>query len=124
MGYLGFLPIALGIYRLTRLYQPIQEETIDRDSAGIWPVAMMMLAQSGDSLIVYVALFADIRENFEPAAMLTIMVLGAGWVGLGRLLASRNVVAGPLERWGGYLLPLVLIAIGVLILMDTPMDVE
>jgi len=124
MGYLGVLPIALGIYRFTRLYQPIDEEALDRGRAGTWPVVTMMLAQSGDSLIVYVALLADTQEGLEPAFMLTIMAAGALWIVLAQWFGSRRVIAEPLERWGQYLLPFVLIAIGVLILLDTPTDIQ
>ena len=84
----------------------------------------MMLAHSGDSLIVYVALLADTQEGLEPASMRTIMAAGALWIVLAQWFGSRRVIAEPLERWGQYLLPFVLIAIGVLILLDTPTDVR
>ncbi|MFE5022982.1 cadmium resistance transporter [Streptomyces sp. NPDC056656] len=46
------------------------------------------------------------------------LVLVAVWCFAGRFFATRPVIAKTLARWGHILLPLVLIAIGLLILIE------
>jgi cadmium resistance protein CadD (predicted permease) len=46
------------------------------------------------------------------------LVLVAVWCFAGRFFATRPVIAKVLARWGHILLPLVLIAIGLLILIE------
>ena len=125
LAYLGLVPITLGVYRAWRLFTPAPAEaTAGTRRTGIPAVAVIMLAQSGDSVAVYVSLFADTREHLEPAMLITLAVCTMLWFLAARWLATHRFIADPLERWGRYLLPVLLIAIGVLILMDTPTDVQ
>lgn len=125
LGYLGFIPIALGIYRaweLTRGHPA--DSSIRASSAGVIAVTLLMLAQSGDTLAVYISLFADTSEYLETAMLITFAVCAVLWISAARWLAGHRLIQEPLERWGRYLLPVLLIVIGVLILMDTPTDVH
>lgn len=125
IGYLGLIPIALGVYKLVRLFTPGPGPSARRSThSGTLPVVTMMLAQSGDSLAVYVALLADTRENLEPVILLTLVICGLVWITAARWLATRRLIAEPVEQWGRHILPMVLIAIGALILMDTPTDIQ
>jgi len=124
LGYLGFVPIGLGLYRAWELTRGQPTDTsIRASSAGMIAVTLLMLAQSADTLAVYVSLFADTSENLEMAMLITFSACAVGWVVLARWLAGHRLIAEPLERWGRYLLPVLLIIIGVLILLDTPTDV-
>jgi cadmium resistance protein CadD (predicted permease) len=124
LGYLGFIPIALGVYRAWELTRgPPGNIRIRASSSGLAAVTLLMLAQSGDTLAVYVSLFADTSESLELVMLITFSVCAALWIALARWLASHRLIAEPLERWGRYLLPVLLIVIGVLILLDTPTDI-
>lgn len=46
------------------------------------------------------------------------LILVAVWCFAGRFFATRPVIAEAFSRWGHILLPLVLIAIGLLILIE------
>lgn len=46
------------------------------------------------------------------------LILVTVWCFAGRFFATRPVIAEALSRWGHILLPLVLIAIGLLILIE------
>ena len=125
LEYLGFIPIALGIYRAWELTKGPGTDTSRRGPRlGILAVTLLMLAQSGDTLAVYVSLFADTRESLETAMLITFAACVLLWIAAARWLAGHRLIAEPLERWGRYLLPVLLIAIGVLILMDTPTDIQ
>jgi cadmium resistance protein CadD (predicted permease) len=81
-----------------------------------------MFANSGDSLAVLAPLFAETREPY------TLLIVGAGismvllWSGLAGWIARSPALAEPIRKWSAYLLPLILIAVGLYILSDTGTD--
>jgi cadmium resistance protein CadD (predicted permease) len=126
LGYLGFVPIALGLYQagnLLRSSTSRSTSSLQRVRPGVVPVFLLMLAQSGDSFAVFVAVFADTRERLEipilltVAACVTLISASAYW------LAKHSAFAGPLQRGMRWALPVLLIAIGIFILANTPTDV-
>jgi cadmium resistance protein CadD (predicted permease) len=120
IGYLGILPIALGVRELLR------EKSIESVpvAAGVIPSALVLLSNSGDSLAVLVVTFSDGAEEFDPivavgaglaSVVLTISLLIFNrWRPLKKYLAP---VARRLQPW-------FMICIGVLVLWDTPFDVQ
>ena len=125
LGYLGIIPIALGLYHLFRLVLPMEDvlEVADRGGpARFWPVLMVMLANSGDSLAVYLSIFADTRRGYEPLIVATMLAGALGICGLARWLVNRQAVSGAIRRVGRYALPVLLIAIGIYVLADTRTD--
>jgi cadmium resistance protein CadD (predicted permease) len=69
LGYLGLIPIALGIQQLVNLIRqgterPNGDRAESKESA--LTVSFVMLANSGDSFIVYLSIFADTQSGYEP----------------------------------------------------------
>ena len=78
--------------------------------------------QTGDSLGAFVALFAETREPFTFVIVGFVAALSLAWIGLARWITGHTAVQQLLQRWGRYLLPFILIAIGAYILADTKTD--
>jgi cadmium resistance protein CadD (predicted permease) len=118
--YLGLLPLLLGIragWRAWRDRHAPDDETEDRP-AGILPVAAVTFANGGDNIGVYVPVFATAGPGGLVVFAVVFLILVGVWCAAGRFFATRPVVARALSKWGHIVLPVVLIAIGVLILVQ------
>lgn len=123
-GYLGVVPIAMGV---TRLYKAVRHgsgwETGTQPLArGTLSVSLVMLANSGDSVAAFLAVFAETREPFTFLIVAVGVALSLAWCGLARWIIGHAPVRRFLELWGSYLLPALLILVGVYILADTRTD--
>jgi cadmium resistance protein CadD (predicted permease) len=65
-----------------------------------------------------VPVFATAGVGGMSVYAVVFLALVGVWCCAGRFFATRPVIAGALARWGHVLLPLVLVALGVLILVE------
>jgi len=125
LPYLGLLPLALGLKAAWQAWKdhrdggPEDEEARTEDGGpGPLEVAAVTFANGGDNIGVYVPVFATAGTGGMAVYAVVFLVLVAVWCFAGRFFATRPVVARALARWGHILLPLVLIAVGLLILVE------
>lgn len=126
LGLIGLVPIAVGVLRLYRLRRPLtRAETpfSDRVARGPISIALMMLAQSGDSLAAFTAVFTDTAERLEPAILITVSACVVAWCLAGRWLVTQSAIAGWIERRAAHAIPVLLIVVGLYVLLDTNTDV-
>jgi cadmium resistance protein CadD (predicted permease) len=122
--YLGLLPLALGLKAAWQAWKDHREggggEEEQAKEGGPSPleVAAVTFANGGDNIGVYVPVFATAGIGGMGVYAVVFLVLVAVWCFAGRFFATRPVIAKALARWGHILLPLVLIAIGLLILIE------
>lgn len=123
LPYLGLLPMILGIRAGWRAWR--ERHDADDDSpagegrdVGVLTVAAVTLANGGDNIGVYVPVFANSGTSGMVVYLVVFLALVAVWCAAGRFFATRPPVARALSRWGHVLLPVVLIAIGLLILIE------
>ncbi|MFE2970857.1 cadmium resistance transporter [Streptomyces sp. NPDC059340] len=121
--YLGLLPLALGLKAAWQAWKDHREgaggEEEQAKEGGPSPleVAAVTFANGGDNIGVYVPVFATAGIGGMTVYAVVFLVLVAVWCFAGRYFATRPVIAKALARWGHVLLPLVLTAIGLLILI-------
>ncbi|MGW4139070.1 cadmium resistance transporter [Streptomyces mirabilis] len=122
--YLGLLPLALGLKAAGQAWKDHreggggEEEQAKEGGPSALEVAAVTFANGGDNIGVYVPVFATAGIGGMGVYAVVFLVLVAVWCFAGRFFATRPVVAKALARWGHILLPLVLIAIGLLILIE------
>jgi cadmium resistance protein CadD (predicted permease) len=114
--WLGLIPLSMGIYEL-------RPRRRGPDGAGsalpATALAMTLLANSLDTLLVQTALFSDVASGYDGAALAgalaaAVLLALAIFMLLSRPGTSRRILAlAPQAR------PWILIAVGLLILMDT-----
>jgi cadmium resistance protein CadD (predicted permease) len=85
-------------------------------------VIAVTLAASGDSLATYTALFADTRSWLTPATVGGILLGAVAWTWVAEWIMRQTGAHRFIEKVGPILLPIVLIALGLYILGDTPTD--
>jgi cadmium resistance protein CadD (predicted permease) len=124
LPYLGLLPIALGLRDAWKVWR--NRKPGDRGgraesgprSPTIFKVAATTFANGGDNIGVYVPVFTNVGTSGTIVCCVVFLILVGVWCAAGRFVATRPVIAKPLGRWGHILLPVVLIAIGLLILIE------
>ena len=132
-GYLGLAPIAIGIYHGAKAFRPESRQVADsgarqavatkRAIASFVSVFFTMLANSGDSLLVFTALIADSEDKADWAILVTVLMMASAWVWISGWLTGHPRLREPLQGFARFGLPILLIGIGLYILMDTPTDV-
>ncbi|WP_326568588.1 cadmium resistance transporter [Amycolatopsis rhabdoformis] len=122
LPYLGLLPLALGVHAAVQAWRHRRDRDEAESPSGngprIWQVAAVTFANGGDNIGAYVPVFATAGVGGMSGYAVVFLVLVAVWIAAGRYLAGRPAVARVLARWGNVLLPVVLIALGLLILIE------
>lgn len=122
--YLGLLPLLLGLRgaRSARRERNGDDDRAQgpalREGPGMFAVAAVTVANGADNLGVYVPVFANSGTGALLGYVAVFLLLVAVWCAVGFMVASRPIVARALSRWGHIVLPVVLIAIGLVILIE------
>jgi cadmium resistance protein CadD (predicted permease) len=114
--WLGVLPVLLGIRAGWQAWRRDDDEP-SAPSAGLLGIALVCFANGGDNVGVYVPAFAATGPAGLVGYVVVFLAGVAVWCVAGRFLATQPGVARVLARWGHVVLPVVLIALGVLILV-------
>jgi cadmium resistance protein CadD (predicted permease) len=123
LGVLGALPILVGLRQFWNAWRDRGNAVVDiATGAGAYEnvelVAIRTVANGADNVAVYIPLFAG---QTRAAVILTCVVftvligawcLGAKWV------VANSTLAAPIRRWGRWITPLVLIALGVFVFLS------
>lgn len=124
VGYLGVVPVVLGLYLFLQLLRS-PAPTAQMSAAAPVGVAgsfLVMLSNSGDNLALFLPLMADTRKSLLPIIILTYVGMAVAWTLLARWLVGHRLLAKSLERHGRWLLPSIMIAVGTVVLMDMGYD--
>jgi cadmium resistance protein CadD (predicted permease) len=129
--YLGLIPIALGGYQLLRLMvnrargedESVDEAPVPMGFATYIGFALVLLANSSDSVSVMAPLLADLKPLLVLVSFAAAMVMAILMTWLASILAHQPASRAYLEKIAKWALPFLLIAIGVLIFTDEPSDI-
>ena len=111
---LGLVPIALGVRAW--LKRSDREETAV-SALSVPAVAALTVANSGDNIGVYLPLFSQM-DGGERAVILPVFALLCGlWCAVSRRLAALPAVAQTISRHKSWLVPLVLMVLGLSVLI-------
>ena len=124
VGVLGLIPIGLGIrglWRAQRLNNQRHgdDHTAERLATSTTAVASITIANGADNIAIYAPLFATIGTDGIGVTLLVFFVLIAVWCLTGRLIGSRPAVIRVVDWAGHYAIPVVLIALGAYIVLES-----
>ncbi len=127
LRYLGALPIGLGLDSLAKLAFPPTTEDARLDefpASAAWSIylglALTLLANSSDSMIVLAPVLGDLRPAFVFACVLAAAAVALGMSSLASLVGGNPLLRAQFEKLADWLLPFLLIGIGVMIIADIP----
>jgi cadmium resistance protein CadD (predicted permease) len=110
----GVAPIVIGIKKLFDR----RNGHIQRASTGTLDVATVTFVNRADNIEIYTPLFAVSNASRVVVIIAVLYVLLAAWCVAGYMIHRQKVVAYPLQRWGHWIVPVVLVALGIYILLN------
>jgi cadmium resistance protein CadD (predicted permease) len=124
IGYLGLVPISLGVYRLISLRRSAGngEAAVPAQALGVGAVGALTLANGGDTIAVILPLFAETEDALVWVLAGTIVSAAVLWFAISRVIAKQAWVQRTLLRVERWLVPTLLIVVGFYILLDTSTD--
>jgi cadmium resistance protein CadD (predicted permease) len=132
LHYLGAIPLSLGLWQLLQLLlrRAEDEDAADEaippkrtDLAAYVSFALVLLANSGDSIGVMTPLLADLRSSLVVACFASAMVVALVMTWFAKFLAHNPATRRHVQRVAKWALPFLLIGVGLMILTDKPADV-
>lgn len=131
LKYLGIIPISLGFYQVLHIFNPslsyksvAQLNLADSRFKIILAVCGVMLANSGDTLAVFLAFMSDTQKSLRWLVIVTALLMTCLWGLIAKLLLSDARLVSITKVVAQYVLPFILIFIGWYILTDSPTDSE
>jgi cadmium resistance protein CadD (predicted permease) len=120
LGYLGFVPLSIGLYLLLFTRSQAEEPT-PRSTA--WPaVAGLLFANSGDTIFAVGPLFAESGSDARLGLATGFVLIAAVWLVLILSISQRVARSELLSRLGPRLAPWMMILVGLYILSDSATD--
>lgn len=122
IGWLGILPIWLGVKALREHDQKEERQTIlsiKSRWSGIGLVAGITVANGGDNLGVYIPLFARSTPSQLLLTILVFLILTGNWGYLSYYFTHHPAVTDWVTRYGQPFAPFLLIGLGVWILLES-----
>ncbi|WP_277032307.1 cadmium resistance transporter [Propionimicrobium lymphophilum] len=122
LRWLGLIPLIIGLKAAWQAWKSRGEdedddELIQGKLTSVLSVAAVTFANSGDEAAVYLPVFS-VSQPWQLAVYVVVfLLLAAVVVFLAKYLTSRKAIAEYLEKWESILFPVVLIALGLLILV-------
>ena len=119
--YFGLIPLALGLWAAWQAWRGDDDDDdakVTGTKVSAWTVAGVTFANGGDNIGVYVPVFLTVGPAATAAYAVVFLALVAVLVLVARYVATRRPIAEALERWEHVLFPLVLIALGIVILVE------
>jgi len=110
----GIAPIAIGIKKLFAH----RGDHIQRPITGPLDVATVTFVNGADNIGIYAPLFAISNAPRVMVLVAVLYVLLAAWCVAGYLIHRQRAVADTLQRSGHWIVPVVLIALGIYILLN------
>ncbi|BAZ21584.1 cadmium resistance transporter [Kalymmatonema gypsitolerans NIES-4073] len=136
IGFLGLLPIAIGIKQLVQKEETTEVQTVTTDfqqssyshpivsfflsllHPQTYKVAAVTLANGGDNISIYIPLFAGKSFASLQVTLIVFFLLVGVWCAIAYLLARQRAIASILSRYGRAAVPFVLISLGLLIMYE------
>ncbi|CTQ53123.1 cadmium resistance transporter family protein [Roseibium album] len=124
LGYLGLIPIGLGLWEIWKNNRNSALERANARSANsLVGSTAIFLALSTDTFVLLSAILADSRRDMDHFALLGALLAVAGLLLLGMYLSNRIARNKQIGQFFERLSPFVMIAAGIYILLDTATDV-
>lgn len=125
VGFLGLLPLGIGVYGLTRYLVRRRNADDDDDdesairAGGLLGVAGITIANGADNISLYTPVFRTQPVLDTVVTILVFLVLLAGWCLLARAIGTNRRVTEALEKIEHWLVPAVFIGLGLYILIES-----
>lgn len=120
VGLLGLVPIALGVRAAlaARAGSADEPPTLLPATLGTGGIAAITVANGADNIAIYVPFLASVGAAGIAVVVVVFAALVAVWCLVARHLGSRPATRAAVDRHGHVVVPVVLVALGVLVLVQ------
>ncbi|KAK6500087.1 hypothetical protein TWF481_010444 [Arthrobotrys musiformis] len=127
IGFLGFLPILLGIWSLLDWLLPSEEEE-EEDGAGgsslsgtksVFKVAIVTVMNGGDNIGTYIPLFSQAKGAEIAVYVVTYYILIGVWCLAAMLVMKQRHVLQVAQKYACVVVPLLYMGLGVFIIIKS-----
>lgn len=123
IGFLGLLPILLGVWKAVNLFIPNDEEEGDNRNIdtmkSVIKVTAITLINGGDNISTYIPLFSQAKKA-EIAVYIVVYYIMLGlWCLIAYLIMGQKHLLRLVQRCVHWVLPLLYIGLGVFILISS-----
>lgn len=121
IGLMGFIPIIIGIKRLTNLRgKPETIQAMKKEYLSFLSVTAITISNGGDDIGVFTPLFAKYNTVAEVSVLISIFLIMTGiWCIVTFYFIRHPFVASRINVLSNAVTPFVLIGIGVYIIIDS-----
>ncbi len=126
VGFLGLIPLAIGVYGLVRTLRRRGDDDDDDDddenairAGGLLGVAGITIANGADNISLYTPVFRTSPIGDTVVTIVVFLVLVAVWCFVARLVGTNKTVTEALEKIEHWLVPAVFIGLGLYILIES-----
>ena len=119
IAWLGLVPLSMGIYELRPRRLGGEKTSAALQTAAL---ALTLLANSLDTLLVQTALFSDVASEYDAVALAGALAAALLLALSTLMLLSRPGTSARILTLAPKARPWILIGVGILILMDTGFD--
>jgi cadmium resistance transport/sequestration family protein len=123
VGFLGLLPLGIGVYGLIRFLRKRGDTDNDDESSiragGILGVAGITIANGADNISLYTPVFRTLPVLDTVITIAVFLVLVAVWCLVARAIGTNKRIIELLERIEHWLVPLVFVGLGLYILIES-----
>ncbi|KAF4568283.1 hypothetical protein EYR36_010293 [Pleurotus pulmonarius] len=130
IGFLGLLPLTLGIWKGAGLLRADEESSDTSDGYGIksiLKIAVITIANGADNIGAYVPLFSQAKGAQIAIYIVTYYIFVGVWCLAAFLLIKERHILALLQRYSPYSIPLLYIGLGIYIIVNSecyPWSVE
>ena len=125
LGYLGIVPVALGL-RMLHQRNTGEAGSSEGRMAGVdggwFSTSALLLGNSGDTLAVFVPLFAESDPRYLGMELGLFAAMALVWTGLALAVSSRLGTTRRIVQAGERLVPWIMLLAGGYVLLDTATD--
>ena len=126
IGLLGIFPVTIGVLEIVRLFR---NKGVVRDptAAGVGSTAvaatlLTQLSNSADTIVTFSVLFSDANELADDLVVLAFLGMALVFGLVARGVLKYNWLSRPIQLYGHYITPLILITVGLFVLSNTALD--
>lgn len=123
IGFLGLLPILLGIWKLFDLFMPTEEEETEKSNfAGvksILKVSTVTVMNGGDNIGTYIPLFAQAKGGEIAVYVVTYYILLGVWCLVAFLIMKQKHILRLAEKYANIVVPFLYVGLGVYVVVKS-----
>jgi cadmium resistance protein CadD (predicted permease) len=126
VGFLGIFPVLIGVVELFRLFR---NKGVVRDptapglgSTAVAATLMVQLSNSSDTIVTFSVLFSDSNDLADHLVALSFLAMALIFAMAARSVLRYNWLSRPIQLYGHYITPLILITVGLFVLSNTALD--